>query len=128
MSSVQIKLNLPKLRQLDRAAIRALEKTAEAVHTEIVQAQVIPFRQGHLQNDSTFVDKSRSAEGHVEIVSSTPYARRLYYHPEYNFSHEENPNAQAHWFDPWAEGGEHEDFAGQEFKRFYRQEAGNDIS
>ena len=128
MSSAKVTFFQTKLRALDHAAVRSLEKTAEALHTEIVQAQVLPFRQGHLQNDSTFVDTSHSAEGHVDIVSSTPYARRLYYHPEYNFSHEENPNAQAHWFDPWADGGEHEDFAGKAFKQFYRQEAGNDIS
>lgn len=63
MSFVKIKLNHAALRKLDQAAIRALEQTAEAIHTEIVQAQVIPFRTGHLQNDSTFVDCSRSAPG-----------------------------------------------------------------
>lgn len=127
MSRVKITLNHPALRRLDQAAIRAMEKTAEALHTEVVQAQVIPFRQGHLQNDSTFVDFSDSAMGHVELVSSTPYARRLYYHPEYEFRKVENPNAQAHWFDPWADGGEHEEFAHKAFAQFYRQEAGNDI-
>ena len=34
----------------------ALEQTAEALHTEVVQAQVMPFDTGHLQNeDATFV-------------------------------------------------------------------------
>lgn len=123
-TAVRIKLNHPALKRLDRAAIRALEMTAEALHTEIVQAQVIPFDQGHLQNDSTFVDTSHSAQGHVDIVSSTPYARRLYFHPEYNFQTVENPNAGGKWFDPWAEGGEHADFAGKAFAEFYRREAG----
>ena len=70
--NVSIKLNHSMLRGLDQAAVRALEMTAEAVHTEIVQAQVIPFRTGHLQNDSTFVETSESWRGVVEIVSSTP--------------------------------------------------------
>ena len=126
--SVQIKLDHAALHRLDQAAARALEKTAEAVHTEVVQAQVMPFRTGHLQNDSTFVDTSHSAQGHVELVNSTPYARRLYYHPEYNFSHEENPNAGGHWYEPWADGGEHEDFAQKAFERFFREEAGSDLS
>ena len=122
--NVSIKLNHSMLRGLDQAAVRALEMTAEAVHTEMVQAQVIPFRTGHLQNDSTFVDTSESWRGVVEIVSSTPYARRLYYHPEYNFNQTENPSAGAHWFDPWADGGAHEDFAGKAFAQLYKQEAG----
>ena len=122
--NVSIKLNHSMLRGLDQAAVRALEMTAEAVHTEIVQAQVIPFRTGHLQNDSTFVETSESWRGVVEIVSSTPYARRLYYHPEYNFNQTENPSAGAHWFDPWADGGAHEDFAGKTFAQLYKQEAG----
>ena len=128
MSSAKITINHAALRRLDQATIRALEKTAEAVHTEVVQAQVIPFAQGHLQDDSTFVDTSHSSQGRVELVSSTPYARRLYYHPEYDFSHEENPNAGAHWYDPWADGGKHEDFAPKAFEMFYKQEAGHDLS
>ncbi|MCD3473309.1 minor capsid protein, partial [Streptococcus equi subsp. equi] len=29
----------------------------------------------------------------------TPYARRLYYNPQYNFSKDKNPNAQGKWFE-----------------------------
>lgn len=124
MSLARIIFNHAALRSLDAASVRALEMTAEAIHTELVQAQVIPFRTGHLQNDSTFVDFSNSAQGRVDIVSSTPYARRLYYHPEYDFYKDENPNAQAHWFEPWTEGGEHEKFAHKAFAELYRREAG----
>ena len=85
-----IKIDQGKIRKLTRASIRALEKTAEAVHTEIVQAQVMPRDTGALQNESTFVDYSNSSQGSCSIVSDTPYARRLYYHPEYQFSKDEN--------------------------------------
>lgn len=121
---VKLTIYTEEVRKLDAAVQRALEKTAELVHTQVVQAQVIPFREGHLQNNSTFVDASMAAEGHVDLVSSTPYARRLYYHPEYKFSKEENPNAGAAWFAPWAEGGEHEDVAKTTFAAFFRREAG----
>ena len=84
-----VTLNLPRIRQLTQAAITALEQTGEALHTEVVQAQVMPFDTGHLEEDATFVDYSDSADGIVRIVSSTPYARRLYYHPEYNFQTDE---------------------------------------
>ena len=80
-----IKLNMPRINQMTQAAVVALEKTAEALHTEVVQAQIMPFDTGNLQNESTFVDKSQSSGGKVSLVSSTPYARRLYYHPEYHF-------------------------------------------
>lgn len=121
---VKVTIFAEKLERLDAAAQRALEKTAEVIHGEIIQAQVMPFQTGHLQNESTFVDTSMSSEGHVDIVSSTPYARRLYYHPEYNFSKEENPNAGAEWFAPWAEGGEHEDMAAVTFAALFAREAG----
>lgn len=80
-----VKLNFPKIQQLTRAQVMALEQTAEALHTNVVQAQVFPRDTGNLQNESTFVDYSESSQGKVSIISSTPYARRLYFHPEYHF-------------------------------------------
>lgn len=119
-----VTLNLPRIRQLTQAAITALEQTGEALHTEVVQAQVMPFDTGHLQEDATFVDYSDSADGLVRIVSSTPYARRLYYHPEYNFQTDENPFAGGEWFEPWLPGGVNQDFAKDAFKRFYKKAGG----
>ncbi|PAD67028.1 minor capsid protein [Bacillus sp. 7586-K] len=40
---------------------------------------------------------SRLGQGHIEW--NTPYARRLYYNPQYNFSKDKNPNAQGLWFE-----------------------------
>ena len=118
-----IKLNMPRINQLTQAAVTALEKTAEALHTEVVQAQIMPFDTGNLQNESTFVDCSESASGKVSIVSSTPYARRMYYHPEYNFQYE-NPFAGGKWFEPWLPGGISSDFCKEAFKKFYKKEGG----
>ena len=119
-----IKLNMARINELSQAAVRALELTAEALHTEVVQAQVMPFDTGHLEEDATFVDYSNSQNGKVTLVSSTPYARRLYYHPEYNFQTKENPNANGKWLDDWLPGGGEADFAPNAFKRFYKKEAG----
>ena len=58
-----IKLNMPRISQLTRAAVVALEQTAEALHTEVVQAQGMPFDTGNLQNESTFVDTSEASSG-----------------------------------------------------------------
>ena len=119
-----VKLNMPRIRQLTQAAVKSLELTAEALHTEVVQAQVFPFDTGNLQNESTFVDITDSAQGRVRLVSSTPYARRLYYHPEYNFQTKENPNAGGEWYKDWLPGGKHADFAKEAYKKFYKQLGG----
>lgn len=152
--SSRITINTAAINQLTDLAKIALEQTAEALHTEVVQAQVMPFDDpreeeervygkrgrfakngreykgkvvkkkiqvgGTLQNESTFVDKSQSANGKVLIVSSTPYARRLYYHPEYNFDTGENPNAGGKWFEPWI-SGQNKDFCPKTFKTFYKR-------
>lgn len=124
----KIKINHTAIKAITAKAQTALEQTAEALHTEIVQAQVIPRDTGNLQNESTFVDTSKSNQGKASIVSSTPYARRLYYHPEYNFhkgkwkdkngrKHDGNPNAKGHWFEDWQKGGKHEDFCNKAFAK-----------
>lgn len=117
-------LNRRKIKRMDKAAVQALEKTAEALYTEIVQAQVIPRDSGALQNEKMFVDTSEISTGHVDIVHEGPYARRLYYHPEYNFQKIENPNAKGKWLEDWLLGGRYEDFVHDTFNELYRREAG----
>ena len=106
-----VKMNFPRIRQLEQAQVTALEQTAEALHTEVVQAQVMPFDTGALQNEGTFVDYSESRQGKVSIISNTPYARRLYFHPEYHFKTKEKPNARGKWYTDWPPGGKQSDFA-----------------
>ena len=124
-------INQSRIRELNLAKITALEQTAEALHTEVVQEQVIPRDTGALQNENTFVDKQNSSSGIVSVVSSTPYARRLYYHPEYNFhrgewfdeygdSHGGNIAAGGEWFKPWIDG-EYKDFCPKTFKKLYKR-------
>lgn len=119
-----VKLNMPVIRKLTDSQVAALEQTAEALHTEVVQAQVFPFDTGNLQNESTFVDYSDSSKGKVSIVSSTPYARRLYFHPKYHFQKGENPNAKGKWYTDWLPGGSQADFAAKAYKEIYRRLTG----
>ena len=122
--SSKIKLNMPVVKQLDKAKQQALEQTGDALLTQVKNTQVMPFDTSILQNDSTAVDYSQSAKGIVKIVSDTPYARRLYFHPEYNFSRKENIAAGGKWFAPWLEGGTRHNFCSRAFVRLYRKEAG----
>ena len=111
--------NLAGIRKVTQAERIALEKTAEALRTEVVQAQVIPKDTGALQESAAIVD-NQSESGRVEISMNTPYARRLYFHPEYNFGHVDNANAKGLWFEDWLSGGAKEDFAQQAFAAFMK--------
>lgn len=121
----KVNLNFPKIRQLTDAQVTALEQTAEALHTEVVQAQVFPRDTGNLQNESTFVDYSQAGQGKVSLVSTTPYARRLYFHAEYHFHTDANPNAKGKWYEDWIPpSGKASDFAPEAFKKFYKRLTG----
>ena len=153
-----VKIDMGKIKKLTKASITALEKTAEALHTEVGQAQVMPFDDpqviekrvygkrgqfakngreykgkivretvhggGTLQNESTFVDYRENKSGKVSLVSSTPYARRLYFHPEYHFDKGENPDAKGKWYEDWLPGGKHEDFCQKAFAQLYKRLVG----
>lgn len=122
--SSTVKIDMQKIKQLTDAAVIALEETAEALHTEVVQAQVMPRDTGALQNESTFVDNSNVKSGRAVIVSSTPYARRLYFHPEYHFDKGENPNAKGKWYEDWLPGGKEENFCRKAYAKFYKERTG----
>lgn len=120
---VKVKMHRGAIKQLERAQIVALEQTAEAVKTDVIAANVMPFDDGTLQNESTMIDASGSKRGSVTISSDLPYARRLYFHPEYNFQKENNPNAGGRWFDPWIDGKK-KMFAINAFRILYKKLTG----
>lgn len=118
-----VKLNTGAIRGITDTANQALVRTAEALHDEVVKAQVMPYQTGALQNGSTRIDTADSAAGRVALVSSTPYARRLYFHPEYHYSRVENSAAGGRWYKRWLPGGSQQSFARREFIKFYQKEA-----
>lgn len=122
--SSSVRINMPAIRKLTEAATTALELTGEHLHDEVQQAQVIPRRDGTLQGEAFFLDTSKSSNGKVSLVHSTPYARRLYFHPEYKFSKAENPHAKGKWFEDWMEGGKREKEAIKAYAEFYRRLTG----
>ena len=119
--SSKVVINQSVINQLSKAAIQALEMTAEALHTEIGRAEVVPMDKGTLSGEAFFCDYSKSKSGTVSLLHNTPYARRLYFHPEYNFSKEEHKNAQGEWFKPWTEEGDNADFVSNTFAALYRR-------
>lgn len=122
--SSKVTIDTAKIRSLAKAQIIALEQTAAALNTQVEQDQVMPYGDtGKLQGD-TFVDTKDSSKGRVSIVTPGPYARRLYYHPEYNFRHHENPNAKGKWYEDYVDGGKKADFCKNTFKKIYKRVTG----
>ena len=121
--SSRIKLNEARLKELTRQQYISLAQTADAILTDLRDSQTMPFDTGNLQNDSTHLDDSQKEQGRVSIISSTPYARRLYYHPEYNFQKTHNSNAKGKWFDDYVDGSK-SDFARDTFCELFRRNGG----
>lgn len=110
----KITINHRAIAGLSKELNIALYKTADAIISDIVDKQVMPFDVGTMQNDSTFVSTTKK-DNQAIIVTNTPYARRLYFHPEYNFKRENNRYAGSHWYEPWMSKGK---YAGWVIKRF----------
>ena len=121
--SSTVKLNEAKLKELTKQQYISLAQTADAVLTDLRDSQTMPFDTGNLQNDSTFLDDSQKEKGRVSIVSATPYARRLYYHPEYDFRHTNNAKAGGKWFEPYISGNK-SDFIVNAFKELFKRNGG----
>ena len=123
---VTTKMNQSALHALSKAVRQALEMTGQQVLNDLRNAQTMPFDTGNMQNDQTFVDDSKSSQGHVSIVTDVPQARRLYFHPEYNFQQGKNPNAGAGWFEPYIDGDKSKDVQ-LWFEQFVKRNGGGYI-
>lgn len=121
---MKINFNDGALNRLADAQTRALAKTGQVVLTDIVQSATMPFDHGDMQNNMTSVDMSNIGKGAVVIKTTAPQARRLYYHPEYNFQKGKNANAGGRWFDPYLPGGKKGNFIQKAFSELMRREIG----
>ena len=116
-----IKIKKQKVKEIEQATLKSLEMTAEATRTDLISKGYMPFDSGNLQNEATFVDAEGINDGKVSIVSSTPYARRIYYNADnFNFQTVNNSNAQDHWFEPYI-SGQDKDFIKETFKKFLKK-------
>lgn len=97
---INIKLNQANIKKIEQAMVKALPLTMEAMKSEINNMQVVPKETGALEESA-----SVGAEGGTGFISyNTPYGRKMYYHPEYNFRTDKNPNAQGRWMDDFIHG------------------------
>ena len=101
---MKITYNIKNINTTIENAKLALLDTAEAIRTDLVESQTMPFDTGAMQNDSTYVDDKRIIKGIARLVTDTPYARKVYFDPEITVHQDKNPNAKQHWFDDYISG------------------------
>ncbi|WP_300382644.1 hypothetical protein [Clostridium sp.] len=116
---VDIKLDNLKVNILEKAHLKALEMTVEAVLSDIKTSAVAPKDTGELER-SGFVDLKDIKNAVARIVFDTPYARRLYWHPEYNFRQDKNPNAKGKWMEDYL-SGDKQRFIKDTYSMFFKQ-------
>jgi len=93
-------LNYGTVKKIESAALKALPLTMESMKSEINNMQVVPKDTGNLEESiKVGVDNNKAY-----ISYNTPYARKMYYHPEFNFRKDRNPNAQGRWLDTFIHG------------------------
>jgi hypothetical protein len=75
----------------------AINKAQFALDTQVIKDSnyYAPEDTGELMRSAL----RASQIGKGQVIWDTPYARRLYYNPQYNFSKDKNPNAQGLWFE-----------------------------
>lgn len=114
--NVKVTLNQAALKNLEQIQQQAIEMTADAVKSDIVTSAVVPKDIGELERSGHVVPE----KGKAKLVYDTPYARRLYWHPEYDFRTDKNPNARGKWMEPYY-AGEKKKFVQQTFGQFVKQ-------
>lgn len=123
---VKTKINSAFVKDFEESALKCAAQAIEALQTEVENAGVMPFDTGDMQNNRSFTDTRKKPGGVIDalIIVDAPQARRLYYHPEYNFQTVNNPRAGAEWFKDWSEGGAQQDFFKETFEKLMRKERG----
>lgn len=107
------------LKHIDDSLAKALAMSGYVLQDDIREAQVIPRMDGALSGEAFTCNTTTAKRGFIRFMFSTPYARRLYFHPEYHFhkepwvdsqgrNHDGNPNAQGEWMRHWFRGGKYE--------------------
>lgn len=126
---IEIKLDKQAIKNIENAAKAAASEAMEKLRKDLLDSETMPFDTGDMQNNQTFV----SVEGEetingedtysVSLVTGSPQARRLYYHPEYQFQQGHNDNAGGLWLEPYI-NGDKKDFVQTEFTKIFKEKSG----
>lgn len=120
--NINVKLNQANINLVRQGMNKALPLTMESLKSEVNNMQVVPKNIGDLE-ESVVV----GVENITGFISyNTPYARRLYYNPQYNFRTDKNPNAQGRWLDSFIHGPKKQ-WLSSTFGEFLKQNTGGVI-
>lgn len=123
---VKVELDAANIAKLQEAAKKAMDQTMEAFGAEVMNAQVIPRDKGDL-TESQVVSFAVVNKGLTAWLSyNEPYARRLYFHPEYDFRKDQHVNARGRWLDDWIYGSKKQ-WLPDTFLEFWKANAGGVI-
>lgn len=107
---VQVEINEKMIADVEEAVYKSALATMRQILTDLISSQTIPFDTGTLQ-ESHFVDSFHTRVGeavgavaYIATGADVPYARYIYYHPEFHFQTVNNPNAQALWYETYVNG------------------------
>lgn len=117
---IQIKLDRQAIRQIENAVRESAVETMEKLHKDLKESETMPFDSGDMQNNQTFIETN---ENGISLITGSPQARRLYYHPEYHFQQGHNDNAGAKWLEPYI-SGDKKDFVRTEFTKIFKEKSG----
>ena len=120
---VKVTLNKAVIQRISDAAKAAAVDTMEQLYTDLVNySKTMPFDSGDMQNNQTFVD---STESGAVLITGSPQAQHLYYHPEYNFQQKEGANGSrgAFWLEPYISGNK-KNFIRDKYTELFRRRAG----
>lgn len=120
-TKVKVTLYPNKIRKLQEIAQKAFELTVEAVLSDIRISQTVPKNTGELERSGfTEIDVKKMV---ARIVFDTPYARRLYWHPEYDFRQDKNQYAGGLWMQTYIDGDKRH-FVKETYGKFLKQLGG----
>lgn len=106
MPRVEIKLDATAFSKTEEQVRKAALTAMEVVKTDLIAARTMPFDTGRMQGTLQTDQFQDGNELRTRLATDTPYARRLYFHPEYNFQKVNNSNAGAEWYGPYETDGE----------------------
>lgn len=125
---LQIKINPNAVQAISKMLTTAAVKTMEDLKDDLITSQTMPFDVGTMQNADTFCTVRKEGDSiRGALVTGSPYARYQYYGISrkgnaLNYQTVNNPNAGAHWLNPYLDGA----FLKEAFKRNIK-EAGADV-
>ena len=117
-SKIKVKVNTAVFNKMMTAPGKALMATAQAVETDLVQSNTLPMGDTEMLEQSTH--SGSAGEDHSFIATDVPYARRLYFHPEYHFRKDKHGEAGGRWYDPYISGSK-KNFATEALTKLLRR-------